>query len=149
LRETIAELDALDPRWRLEDLEADRAIVPDGENSANIIRAARALIGLVPFSPNKDIVALENLDAAVALTEAQFREVIDRFESVESAVAPALTLEHFPRGRHPITYTADGISTLLRHVDDMNQVSERVLRPLLLLHLHESDASAAARDCVC
>jgi hypothetical protein len=149
LRETIAELDARDPRWRLEDLEADRALVPDGENSANVIRAARAPIGLVPFSTNKDSVALENLDPAIALTDAQFREVMDRFESVESAVAPALTLQHFPRGRHPITYTADGFSTLLRHVDDIYQVSEQVLRPLLLLHLHENDATSAVRDCVC
>ena len=29
LRETIADLDVRDPRWRLEHLEADRAVVPD------------------------------------------------------------------------------------------------------------------------
>lgn len=149
LRETIAELDSRDPRWRLEDLEADRAVVPDAENSANVIRAVRSRIALPAVSPNQDTVDLANLDPALALTDTQFQEVVDRFESVESAVAPALMLEHFPRGRHPITYTADGISTLLRHVDDMNQAAERVLRPLLLLHLHENDAPAAARDCAC
>jgi len=31
----------------------------------------------------------------------------------------------------------------------MTQVYYRVLRPLLLLHLHEGDAPAAARDCIC
>jgi hypothetical protein len=149
LRETIAELDARDSCWRLEDLEADRAVVPEAENSANIIRAIRAQIGPRIVLPNEDAVDLQNLDPPTLLTDAQFREVIDLFESVESAVAPALSLEHFPRGRHPITYTADGIGTLLRHVDDISQTDHRVLWPLLLLHLHENDAAAAARDCIC
>jgi hypothetical protein len=149
LQETIAELDARDPRWRLEHLEADRAVVPDAENSANVIRAVRAQISPRMVPPNEDAVDLQNLDPPTLLTDAQFREVIDLFESVESAVAPALSLESFARGRHPITYTADGISTLLRHVDDMSQTDHRVLWPLLLLHLHENDPAAAARDCVC
>jgi hypothetical protein len=149
LREMIAELDARDPRWRLEDLEADRALVRDEENSANVIRAARARIVVPNVSYYEDLADLNYLDPVLALTDAQFRKIVDRFESNESAVAPALTLEHLPRGRHPITYTPDGISTLLRHVDDMGQVSDRVLRPLLLLHLHEGDATAAVRDCVC
>src|SRR5947208_11278052 len=45
LRETIADLDTRHPRWRLADLEADRAVVPDEENSAFVIRAAAARIG--------------------------------------------------------------------------------------------------------
>src|SRR5256884_1774016 len=59
------------------------------------------------------------------LTDAQFRAVIDLIESAESAIAPTLMLVRFPRGRHPLTYSADGIGTPLRHVDDMSQVNER------------------------
>src|SRR5439155_22279233 len=114
-----------------------------------VIRAARAHISLPILPPNEELVDLQNLEPAAALTDAQFRAVIDWVESAESAIAPSLLLERFPRGRHPITYTADGIGTLLRHVDDMAQVTDRVLRPLLLLHLHEDDAAAAARDCLC
>src|SRR5262249_8902602 len=147
--ETIAELDSREPHWRLEDLEADREEVPDAENSANVIRVAAARITRRTLQPGEELVDLEHLDAAPALTATQLREVIDWLESAESAIAPALALERFPRGRHPITYSADGIGTLQRHFDDMAQVNRSVLRPLLLLHLHEGDAAAAARDCVC
>src|SRR4051812_27615208 len=44
LQDTIADLDARHPCWRLEHLEADRPEVPDEENSAPIIRAAAARI---------------------------------------------------------------------------------------------------------
>src|SRR5688500_7267020 len=37
VQEAVAEVDAVDPRWRLEDIEADRAQVPDERNSAKII----------------------------------------------------------------------------------------------------------------
>src|SRR5258708_22754296 len=33
----IAELDETDPRWRIEDIEADRKIIPDAENTALVI----------------------------------------------------------------------------------------------------------------
>jgi len=148
LRETIADLDTREPRWRLEGLEADRAFVPDGENSATIIRAAAARIP--PSSPEwtELLAEAEPSGPAVALSDRQSRIVIDLFESHESAVAPGLKLEHLPRGRHPITLSADGISTLLRHADDMAQIYYRVIRPLLLLHLHEADGAAAVGDCV-
>src|SRR5439155_9926874 len=55
LRETIAELDAREPRWRLEDLEADRAVVPDVENSASVIRAARAHITPRLLTPGEEL----------------------------------------------------------------------------------------------
>ena len=37
LAAVIAELDATDPGWRLEEIEAARAVIPDGENSAPLI----------------------------------------------------------------------------------------------------------------
>src|SRR5262249_26153697 len=37
LEKIIAELDRTDPRWRLEDIEADRQQVPEEKNSANTV----------------------------------------------------------------------------------------------------------------
>lgn len=153
LQDTIADLDARHPRWRLEDLEADRAIVPDDENSASIIRAAAASIPpfvLVPPDPTEwSDPTPRPASPAVALTDGQLRSVVDLLESCESAIAPALMLEKFPRGRHEIAYSADGISTRLPHAEDISKIQARVLHPLLLLHLHEGDGQAAVRDCVC
>jgi len=149
LRETIADLDDRDPHWRLEDLEANRAVVPDAENSANVIRAARAHI--TPFLPPSGAwVHLPELTNPVrVLTDQQRQSVIDLVESVEPAIPPTLRLEHFQRGRHPITYSADGINTSRAHLTDISEIYNRVLEPLVLMHVDAGDASAAVRDCVC
>src|SRR5207245_2170060 len=44
LQDAIAEADRLDPGWRLEELEAKRAVIPDAENSAERIVALRMLV---------------------------------------------------------------------------------------------------------
>ena len=44
LREAIAEADRLDPGWYSADIEAARKVVPDAENGANLVMAARALM---------------------------------------------------------------------------------------------------------
>src|SRR5689334_6656955 len=42
LRAAIAEVEAADPHWRIEEIEAGRAVVPDAENSAALVRRAAA-----------------------------------------------------------------------------------------------------------
>src|SRR4051812_6311377 len=50
LEQAVAELDASDPGWRLEDIEAAREKVPDQENSAPIIvQVAARLPGPDPY----------------------------------------------------------------------------------------------------
>src|SRR5438270_13289955 len=44
LHEAIAEADRLDPGWRFDDMEAARAKLPDDDNGALVVLAARALI---------------------------------------------------------------------------------------------------------
>src|SRR5436305_14504192 len=44
LAAALAELDATDPGWRLEDIEAARAVVPEQENSAPLILTAYSQI---------------------------------------------------------------------------------------------------------
>ena len=47
LREAIAEADRIDPGWRFEDLEARRKVIPDEENAALRVLAARQLMPAV------------------------------------------------------------------------------------------------------
>ena len=50
LQAAIAETDRLDPRWRLKDVEANRAVVPEAENSGTVAMAVkRQLPNLYPF----------------------------------------------------------------------------------------------------
>jgi hypothetical protein len=44
LESAIAELDAVDPRWRLEDIEADRQLVRDEDNAAFVVLQAAGLM---------------------------------------------------------------------------------------------------------
>src|SRR5439155_26584640 len=120
---------------------------PDAENSADVIRIALARIASpLPLPADKSL-ELQNLDPVTDLTDGQFRLVIDLLESVESAIAPTLQLEHFPRGRFPLTLTPEGLNTRLPHVHDTMRVHEYVLQPLLVMHLHEADTPAVVRDC--
>jgi hypothetical protein len=149
LRDALAETDALDPHWRMEALEAHRAAVPAAENSAPVIRHVRALLprpGSTLYGGQPDW--LRDLKLEVALTDEQYRAVIDALEEAERAINPALELAKYPRGRHPITYAPDGISTLLPHIDDICYVHGRVLQYLALAHAHEGDGAAAERDCL-
>jgi hypothetical protein len=149
LRTAIAETEALDPHWRMEAIEAHRAAVPDDENSAAVIRHVRAMLTRpAPGVMQEREVVLRDLKPEVRLTDQQFRTVIDALEDVERAIGPALSLARFPRGRHPITYTPDGVSTLLPHVDDLRQVQWQVLQYLPLVHAHEGDGERAARSCL-
>src|SRR5947209_4615100 len=45
LQKAIAETDQLDPGWRIWDLEANRAVLPDDRNSAVPLAAAKKLLG--------------------------------------------------------------------------------------------------------
>src|SRR5262245_57717348 len=51
LRAVIATIEQTDPHWTLEDLEQARATVPDTDNSAAVVRAARALTNRPPGHP--------------------------------------------------------------------------------------------------
>jgi len=148
LREALAETEALDPHWRIDALEARRAVIPGTENSAPLIQRIRAGLD----RPRQNVFgqrdeAARDLAPQVRLTDEQYQVLIDWLEQVEPAIRPTLALARHPRGRHPITYTPDLISTLLRHVDDMTMIEWQVLQPLHLVLVHEGDLAEAVRAC--
>src|SRR5207244_4315379 len=44
LQEALAEADRLDPNWRLEEIEANRLVIPDHQNSALQVSKVRGLL---------------------------------------------------------------------------------------------------------
>ncbi len=148
LREAVTEVEAVDPHWRIEDIEAQRAAVPDAENSAPIIRRAVARVRNANNVARSDLEGLRRLPAAVVLADQQYRTLIDCLEDVEAAVGPSLALARYPRGRFPLTYAPDGISTSLAHANDVAAVHFCVLEPLTFLLAHEGDLPGAAQACL-
>jgi hypothetical protein len=118
LREAIAETDQLDPGWRIRELEAKRAVLPDEQNSAVSLMTADKVLSVEcpywedqPSAPqNKDrdpeeVVALRdsfwNLQPSVQLSENQL--VILRQELARAApgLAEASRVADLPQGRYP------------------------------------------------
>jgi hypothetical protein len=101
LERAIAEADRLDPRWRLADIEADRAVIPDEDNAALIVIAVRAKLppswnSAGPYGSK----AFGSLAPNVALTEQQTAAVRDDLKPA-AALQAARQLADHPRGRWP------------------------------------------------
>ncbi|MFL5329282.1 MAG: hypothetical protein ACJ8C4_10240 [Gemmataceae bacterium] len=111
LNRAIAETDALDPGWRLEEIEAARAVIPDSENSALVIQKGIALI-----RNQKQIDAL-NLDDYRDHPEWRLRpDELAQAQAILAANPEALAefrkLSNMPRGRFPLTITPNPTNAL-------------------------------------
>lgn len=109
LNELLAELDRTEPGWRLEDLEAERAEVPEEENSARIVvMAAQNMPRSWPpedfsedhfwFQPSNEMLSGED-----------YVLLVSELANARSASDIASKLADMPRGRHRPSYTRDAI----------------------------------------
>ena len=138
LQRVLAQLDQEEPGWRLEDVEASRATVPDAQNSAlTIIDLGKNL----PKSPNRWIEP--DLDDQLQKTEPEKRvdpEQLARLRQRLDAIRPALeeaeALRAMPSGRFPVTYAPNPLNTRL----DGEQKTREVC------HLLQLDAMAEAES---
>jgi hypothetical protein len=134
LQAAIAEADRLDPRWRLEDVEADQTVVPDAENSATVVIAAKQLLPAkwpfwdspaVPEDPPGTGQKREALQKSFGdlgphrqLNDEQTTALRAEVTRAAGALAEARKLVDLPLGRYPITYSVDWLGTLMPHVQD-------------------------------
>jgi len=125
LRQALAEADHLDPGWRLEELEARRAVVPAPENAARMVLAVKDLIPEFWYAAGED-----QLDSS---HEMQFQinrvlpqhqytpEMIDflhaGLERAEPALVEARKLANYPRGRYAVEWEPDYYSTALQAIN--------------------------------
>lgn len=117
LNEALAEMDRTDPGWRLQDIEAARAVVPDDENSALRVTGAGDML---PWSgPNRWIeedfeTQLESLPPDQRMSRDQFDHLHQRLEAVRPALEIARQISALSKGRFPIRYNwADPYATSL------------------------------------
>jgi ABC-type transport system involved in multi-copper enzyme maturation permease subunit len=147
LNEAIEEADRTDPGWRLTDIEAARAPVPDDRNSGPLILAIRGLIPRGAAWPTRELASkLDELPPQVRLSPDQWRGVTDDLEDVEEALGQVGPLADMPQGRYAIKWSRDFIGTLLPHMD-AQWVAGQLLWHDLLLRAEEGDPDGALADC--
>jgi hypothetical protein len=109
----IAELDRTEPRWRLEDIEADRKQIPPEQNSAlRIVEIRRLLPQDWKFSIE------EPWDPPVLLRKEQLSKLAAELKQHQQAVLRARTLQDTPLGRHTIRFADDFSHTLIPDQQD-------------------------------
>jgi hypothetical protein len=161
LREAVAEADRSDPDWRLMDQEARRPAVPDAENSSvqmgrvklakpqkwpiwNFPRHTRGA-EFVLDKPNAFALGLEDLQPPVRLDAELERVLRSEMKRGAAAVTEARKLIDFPRGRHPIGWSKDLISSLLPQSQESRE-DAAILRYDVLLRCQDDDLTGAIRS---
>jgi hypothetical protein len=145
LQAAIAETDRLDPRWRLDEIEADRATPPPGQNAVDKIMAVKRL---QPAGwPNIKMNDLFNdLPPVNQLNSEQIATLTEFLEPAGPAVAEARSLIDTPLGRHPIVFSPDWISTLLPTIQDA-RLAAGLLRYDVFAKAQAGDMDGAIRSC--
>jgi hypothetical protein len=153
LREAIAEADRLDPGWHFEDIQAARAEVPDDENGAKLVLAARAKMPanwLAPTAAGVPTLDMRLIDVPPPQRpgEADLKELRERLgkPEVAKALEVARGLADRPRGRYAVTWTRDLVGTLVPHVQEARDVT-RLLALDARLRALDGDTEGAVRSC--
>jgi hypothetical protein len=141
----VAALDRDEPGWRLHEIEAARPVIPDDENSALVVSRAFAL--LPPRWPPTELSErFADQQPQARLRDEDTAWLSDELCQRQDALVEARKMADLPKGRHPITYKRDFISTLLP-----TQQNARALMNLLqfdgMLQVQEGDLKGALRSC--
>ena len=114
LAAVVAELDAADPGWRLAEIEASRAAVPDGENSALLIMAlSKKSRGVSIHAALYNRIFKLPLPSTARLNAQQVQHLNARFALLGKVREEWRALKDMPRGRFPIRYAEDYFGTSL------------------------------------
>jgi hypothetical protein len=162
LQSAIAEADQTDPRWRLADVEADRAVVPDAQNSGVVAMAAKQLLPqkwpawempaqdpvLSEAETKRQVLeqSFQELEPQRQLSREQIEALRTELKRAEPAVTQARKIADLPQGRYPITYSPDWISTLLPYTQDARLIAN-MLGYDVLLQAQDGDADGALASC--
>ncbi len=147
LQAAIAEIEAVDPRWRFEQLLADRPPIADADNPAIVV----AKVGLL-LRPGYDIgqnnVQLFNdMSPVHQLSAAQIAALRPALAKRTAALKLARTLKDFRgEGRCPITRTRDLTSTSLGPLQDARLVMQ-LLHHDAMLRSEDGDIAGAMESC--
>jgi hypothetical protein len=154
LRDAIAEADEVDPGWRYTELQARRAAIADGENSARRVLAAHKLLPS-PWPPWQEMSAtardalvkgLRELPPTAALTPEQQSALNAAWADATAAVAEARMLKDMPAGRHHSAVGNDGVPLFGPPSGQARSIAD-LLTYDVLLRLHDKDVEGALDSC--
>ena len=142
-----AETDALDHRWRLAEIEVDHSVLPDNENSALLIMAVIRKGGGVYVSgvPNYDKV-FDKLPPNAQLNAQQLQIIRAELAKIAKPLQEIRPLKDMPRGRFPVTYADDFMSTLIPEHQKARQLGDWLSHEAMLL-AHDDRGDEAIEVC--
>src|SRR5207245_5221261 len=121
LATAIAETDALDPRWRWEEIQEDLTQIPDAENSMRVIHQAMDLLkgwnasSLVLESGDDLLEDLEEWPANRQLNEERLSLIRDVLKERGAGLTLAKSLKDYPHGTTVIRLSRLLLDTSLEH----------------------------------
>jgi hypothetical protein len=161
-QKAVTEADQRDPGWRILELEQKRAVIPDVENSGLVLITAKSLLPpnwpiwdhpQAPESQKRSQEELRTLQEGlsdllpyVQLDEQQTATLREELHRAEKALTTARKVADIPRGRYPITYSKDFISTLLPHVQ-YARIMGNLFDYEVLLRIQDGDIDGALTSC--
>jgi len=162
LEEAFTEADTMDPGWRLQEIEAKRLAVPDNQNSALVLMAAKQLMPSQwpvwqdkSFPENKnrreeEVLALQkvfaNPDPPVQLRDNELQLLREELKRAAPALAEARKVIDLPHGRYPIEYSKDFLSTVVPHTQDARTFAN-LLAYDAMLRAQDKDVDGALTSC--
>jgi hypothetical protein len=155
----VAETDRLDPGWRFEDLQQQRPVIPDEQNAALCVTAARNLMptawppraetgpyATLPATRRPALsMVLSRTEPQQQLNEAQVCELRAQLQKVAPALTEAYRLADLPTGRYPITWEVRFVTTVIPDVQKSNDVAD-LLRDDAVLRAQDKDLDGAYRS---
>jgi hypothetical protein len=121
-----AHLDATDPRWRLDDVEADRGSLPDDQNAALVVPQFKAALVGKQFAPVRPGPTkggvFDGMPPNRALDDEGAAALDRALDGNDAALAIARSFKDRPRGLRRYAYTPDFIGTLVPELQETRQV---------------------------
>ena len=158
LADATSTADRDDPNWRIDDLMANRDVVPDEENSALVVAEMVAqmpefwppTIAVDPSSPKTEAVkAHERISEAkdnVRLDDAAIEMLRSELNEYQDAVLLGRTLTNYTRGRHELELGPIVLDTRLPETQ-RSRTAARLMSADAMLRAHDGDLDGALDSC--
>ena len=147
LQETLAEIDRTEPGWRLDEIEAHREQIPDGENGARVVAEAGKLLSR-DWPPKEIAEIINRARGNEPLEPDDLRRLTKELDAQRPALEEARKLSFRSKGRHHIEYARDILGTLLKDQSKVPSVTQLLLGDALrhdeLANSHEALLSCRA-----
>jgi len=150
----ISETDGLDPRWRLEDIQADCQAAADqlDSNSAwHITRIIKSLSKTAVPSPrcHKDYDAIfPQLEPAIQLNLQQLELIREVLDKIPEALVEARKLKDMPNGYFPLQRPFDGAMLFLNLEVSDHSLLYDLLQNDAMLQAQQGNPDAALDSCM-